>query len=55
MFSVKTTSLFPDYNIIEYRIDLESNSQLLYGLIYILLKKELEILYEYLDTNIVKN
>jgi hypothetical protein len=40
--------------MMEYYIDLEPGSQLLYGPIYTLLERELEVLREYLDTSLEK-
>ena len=54
MFSLEAAGLLPDYNAMEYRIDFKPSSQLLYGPIYALSKKELEVLYKYLDTSISK-
>ena len=54
MFLIKIIGILPDYYIIEYYIDLEPESQLLYSSIYTLLENKLEILWKYLDTSLKK-
>jgi len=54
VFSLEAIGILPDYYIMQYYIDLEPGSQLLYGPIYTLLEKELEVLREYLNTSIEK-
>jgi hypothetical protein len=54
VFSIEAAGILPDHYTMEHCIDLEPGSQPLYGPIYALSERELEVLREYLDTSLEK-
>jgi hypothetical protein len=51
VFLKEVASILLNHHFMEYKINLELNMKPLYGPIYTLLKKELEVLQEYLKTS----
>jgi hypothetical protein len=51
VFSKEAASVLLNHHSMEHKIDLEPSMKPLYGPIYTLLKKELEVLREYLETS----